>query len=66
MGDNFKLCRMKMQVVLFKQRCAEAPKGEAMLSASTSQEDKTKMVDKARSVNVLCLGRAGPRWLPLK
>lgn len=61
MGDDFKLCMMKMQFVLFKQRCAEALKGEAMLSASMSLEGKTKMVDKVRSVNVLFLSRTGPR-----
>ena len=65
-GNNFKLCKMKMQVVLFKQRCAKTLKGKTMLSASMSEEDKTKMKVKVRSVNVLCLNMAGPRGLPLK
>jgi len=45
-----------MEVVLIQQKCEKALKGEAVLPVTMSQAEKTKMVDKARSVIVLCLG----------
>jgi len=44
-----------MQAVLIQQKCEKALKGEGVLRVTMSQAEKTEMVDKARSVIVLCL-----------
>ncbi|AES71056.1 hypothetical protein MTR_3g069560 [Medicago truncatula] len=53
--NNFGDWKLKVQVGLIQQKCVEAMKGELVLSTTLSQSDKIKIVDKARSVLVLCL-----------
>lgn len=56
-GDNdFGLWKVKMEAVLIQQNCEKALKGEGSLPVTMSRAEKTEMVDKARSVIVLCLG----------
>jgi hypothetical protein len=56
-GDNeFGLCKVKMEVVLIHQKCEKALMGECALQVTMSHAEKTEMVNKARSVIVLCLG----------
>ena len=56
-GDNdFRLWKVKMEVVLIQQKCEKALKGVGALPVTKSRAEKTKMVDKARSAIVLCLG----------
>jgi len=45
-----------LQAVLIQKKCEKALKGEAALWVPMTEAEKTKMVDKARSVIVLCLG----------
>ena len=54
--NDFGLWKVKMQAVLIQQKCEKALKGEGGLPDTMSQEEKTEMVDKARSAIVLCLG----------
>jgi hypothetical protein len=55
-GDNdFGLLKVKMEAVLIHQKCKKALKDEGALPITMSQAEKTEMVDKARSVIVLCL-----------
>jgi len=44
-----------MEAVLIQQKCEKALKGEGSLPVTMSRAEKTEMVDKARSVIVLCL-----------
>lgn len=44
-----------MQVVLIQQRCIEVLKGDALMPETLTQAEKTRMVDKAKSVIILCL-----------
>jgi len=56
-GDNdFGLWKVKMEAVLIQQKCEKVLKGECALPVTMSRAEKTEMVDKARSVIVLCLG----------
>jgi len=56
-GDNdFGLWKVKMEAVLMQQKCEKALKGECALPITMSRAEKTEMVDKVRSVIVLCLG----------
>jgi len=56
-GDkDFGLWKVKMEAVLIQQKCEKALKGEGALPVTMSRTEKTKMVDKARNVIVLCLG----------
>ena len=45
-----------MEAILIQQNCEKDLKGEGALSVTMSREEKIEMVDKARSVVVLCLG----------
>jgi len=55
-GDNdFGLWKVKMVAVLIQQKCEKALKGEGALPLTMSRAEKNEMVDKARSVIVLCL-----------
>jgi hypothetical protein len=55
-GDNdFGVWKVKMEAVLIHQKCEKSLKGDGALPVIMSQVEKTKMVDKARSVIVLCL-----------
>jgi hypothetical protein len=45
-----------MEAMLIHQKSEKALKGEGTLPLTMSRAEKTKMVDKARSVIVLCLG----------
>lgn len=55
-GENdFRLWKVNIQVVLIQQKCAKVLKGEVVLSATMLQENKTDMVDKVKSVIMLCL-----------
>jgi hypothetical protein len=54
--NNFGLWKVKMEAVLIQQKCEKALKGEGVLPVTMSWAEKTEMVDKARSVIVLCLG----------
>ena len=53
--NDFGLCKVKMEAVLIQQKCEKALNGEGVLPVTMSQAEKTDMVDKARSVIVLCL-----------
>jgi len=55
-SNDFGLWKVKMQAVFIQQKCEKALKGEGALPVTMSQAEKTEMVDKARSVIVLCLG----------
>jgi len=56
-GDNdFGLWKVKMEAVLIQQKCEKALKGESASPVTMSRAEKTEMVDKAKSVIVLCLG----------
>jgi len=54
-SNDFGLWKLKMQAVLIQQKCEKALKVEGALSVTMTQAEKTEMVDKARSVIVLCL-----------
>jgi len=54
-SNDFGLWKVKMQTVLIQQKCEKALKGEGALLVTMTQAEKTKMVDKDRSVIVLCL-----------
>ena len=45
-----------MEAVLIHQKCEKTLKGEGALPVTMSRAENTKMVDKAKSVIVLCLG----------
>ena len=52
---NFELWKVKMQKKLIQDKCIDALKGEESMHARLSKEEKTEMVDKARSTIILCL-----------
>ena len=54
--NDFGLWKVNMEAVLIQQKCEKALKGEGALPVTMSRSEKTEMVDKARSVIVLCLG----------
>jgi len=54
--NDFGLWKVKMEAVLIHQKCEKAFKGEGALPVTMSQAERTEMVDKAKSVIVLCLG----------
>jgi len=54
--NDFGLWKVKMEAVLIQQKCEKALKGEGALPVTMSRAEKTEMVDKAKSVIVLCLG----------
>jgi len=54
-SNEFGLQKVKMQVVLTQQKCVEALKGEAAMLTNLTEEEKRKMIDKAKSAIVLCL-----------
>ena len=45
-----------MEAVLIHQKCEKDLKGESVLPVTMSRAEKTKMVDKARSSIILCIG----------
>lgn len=45
-----------MQAVLIQEKIVELLKGETPVPTSLTQIENTKMVDKARSLIILCLG----------
>lgn len=45
-----------MKSILIQQRCVQASEDKVWMSASLTQAEKTTMVDKARSVIILCIG----------
>jgi hypothetical protein len=51
---DFGFKKVNMQAIL-TQKCVEALKGEAAMSATLTQTEKREMIDKAKSVIVLCL-----------
>lgn len=56
-GENdFGLWRIKMEAILTQHGCAEAIKGEAQMPSNLTQEEKSGMIEKARSAIILCLG----------
>lgn len=55
-GNNFELWKVKMQEILTKQKCVEALKSIASMSACLTKPDKTEIVDKAINVIILYLG----------
>ncbi|KEH34267.1 hypothetical protein MTR_3g463880 [Medicago truncatula] len=56
-GDNdFGLWKVKIEAVLIQQKSEKALKGEGVLPVTMSRAKKIGMVEKARSVIVLCLG----------
>lgn len=52
---DFEFWKVKMQVVFTQQKCVEGLKGESVMSATLTQAEKRRMIDKAKSVIVLCL-----------
>jgi len=54
--DDFGLWKVKMEAVSIQQKCEKTLKGEGALPVTMSRAENTKMVDKAKSVIVLCLG----------
>nr|KYP76594.1 Retrovirus-related Pol polyprotein from transposon TNT 1-94 [Cajanus cajan] len=55
-GENdFGLWRIKMEAIFIQQGCVEAIKGEEKMSSSLTQKEETDMIEKARSVIILCL-----------
>lgn len=48
-SNDFGLWKVKMKVVLTQQKCVEALKGEAAMSATLTQAEKREMLDKAKS-----------------
>ena len=54
-SNDFGLWKVKMQAVLTQQMCVEALKGEAVMPASLTQAEKREMINKTKSVIVLCL-----------
>jgi len=55
-SNDFGLWKVKMQAVLTQQKWVEALKGEAAMPVNLTQTEKREMIDKAKSVIVLCLG----------
>ncbi|KOM55736.1 hypothetical protein LR48_Vigan10g162800 [Vigna angularis] len=55
-SNNFGLWKIKMEAILIQQGCDEALKGELNMGVGMSQEEKKRMIDKARSAIILCLG----------
>jgi len=54
-NKDFGLWKVKIEAVLIQQKCEKALKGEGVLPVTMSQAEKTEMMDKARSLIVLCL-----------
>lgn len=54
--NNFKLWRIKIEVILIQQECADDIKGEAYMSTSSSQKEKIDMINKVKNHIILCLG----------
>jgi len=52
---DFGFWKVKMQSVSTQQKCVEALKDEAVMSATMTQVEKRKIIDKAKSDIVLCL-----------
>ena len=55
-SNDFKLWKMKMEAILIQQGCDKALKGESNMPLTLMQEEKKSMIDKAKSVIILCLG----------
>jgi hypothetical protein len=47
---------VRMRTVLIQNKCPEALKGEALMPANLSAEEKIKLNEKALSAIILCLG----------
>ncbi|KAL2320104.1 hypothetical protein Fmac_029073 [Flemingia macrophylla] len=45
-----------MEAILIQQECKEVLKGEVNMSLSLMPVEKNNMIDRARSVIILCLG----------
>jgi len=43
-----------MEVILIQQSCVDASKGEANILTFMSQKEKVDMINKAKSVVILC------------
>jgi len=54
-SNDFRLWKVKMQVVLTQQKCVEALKGEVALLSTLTQAKKCEMIDKENSAMFLCL-----------
>lgn len=54
--DIFGLWKLNIQTILTKHKCIEEFKGGESMLGCLTQEEKTKMMDKTRSVVILCLG----------
>ena len=55
-NNDFGLWKIKMQALFIQEKCIDALKSEVLMNVSLTQVQKTEMVDKARSVIILCLG----------
>jgi len=55
-SNDFGLWKVNMREILIQQKCVEALKGEAQMSAHLTLAEKTEMNDKAVSAIILCLG----------
>lgn len=47
---------MKIQTSITQQKCIESLKGDALMPARLIQAEKIELVNKGRSVIMLCLG----------
>ncbi|MCH84974.1 ubiquitin-protein ligase [Trifolium medium] len=50
-----RLWKVKIEAILFQQKCAEALMGEALMSVNLVQSKKSGMMDKTWSVVIQCL-----------
>ena len=55
-SNDFGLWKIKMEAILIQQGCDEALKGESNMSPTLMHVEKKSMINKARSVIILCLG----------
>ena len=55
-NNDFGQWKIKMQAILIQEKCIDALKSETLMTTGLTQVQKTEMVDKARSVIILCLG----------
>ena len=54
--NDFGLWRIKIRAILVQQGLVGALRGESALSADLSPKQKTKIMEKAHSAIILCLG----------
>lgn len=53
---DFDLWKIKMHIFMVQQDLVNALKGESILPATTTTQEKEELIEKAKSVIILCLG----------